>query len=478
MKKVLASVLAVALAAGSAVVGVSAQTSPMGDVSLDGQVSIKDATTIQKACAGLIELSGNQRKRADIDQNEKVNISDATALQRSLVGQFEMPDLPADPLSDENVQKAGDDAMADFSLKLLKSSRQKDQNVLVSPLSVMSALGMAQTGARGKTLSQMEQTLGISRDTLNRYCKNYINNTYVSDNPFMESSKFSIANSAWVNSSLPSLTLNSDYTNTIKENYNASIEKLPFDSNAVQKINGWVNDNTDGMIPSVIDDIDSESMMCLVNALAFDGKWARQFDLRWDVREDKFTNADSTKSDVEYLTSEENHYIKDTNAAGFYKYFSDYHYAFAAIVPDAGVTLKTYLDSLTGTKLRSLLKYAKNEPVDIELPKFKLDYSVLLKEPLQDMGITNAFSPQKADFSNMVTGAVYKPFISRVIHKTAIDVNEAGTKAAAVTAIIVEPGAAPEIIEPHKVYLNRPFLYMLIDTDTYTPFFIGAVDKL
>ena len=488
MKKLLASVLAVAITAGCAVVGVSAQASPMGDVTLDGQVSIKDATTIQKACANIFELNGNQRKRADIDQNNKVNISDATALQRALVGQFEMPDLPADPLNNDDVKGYGNQAMADFGVKLLQERRKEDSNVLVSPLSVMSALGMAQSGARGTTLSQMEQTLGISRDTLNRYCKNYIESVAepyerwdYSD--FLDPKKkivrkFSIANSAWFNSNMSPLSLSTDYTNTIKDYYNATVNTLPFDSSAKQKINGWVSENTDGMVPSIIDDISDDSMMYLVNALAFDGVWADRFDTEYDVDEGTFTNADNTKTTVEYLNSTEYNYIKDSNATGFYKIFGDYDYAFAAILPNKGTSLDDYVKSLTGSKVRSLLKNVKDEKTYIKLPKFRVEYGIEMSQTLQNMGMTNAFNATKADFSNMITSAPFKPYIGKVIHKTAIDVNETGTKAAAATAVEIIYGAAPEEVKPHEVYLTRPFVYMLINTKTHTPFFIGTMDDI
>ena len=471
MKKILASVLTLAIAAGSAVIGVSAQASPMGDVSLDGQVSIKDATTIQKACASLIELSGNQRKRADIDQNNKVNISDATALQRSLVGQFEMPDLPPDPLSDDNVENSGNLAMADFSVRLLQSRRESDSNVLVSPLSVMSALGMTQNGARGRTLSQMEQTLGISRDTLNRYCKSYGNNV---NNTDRNDDKLDVANSIWYNGNYQNMSLNQDFRNAVTDYYKASVNQLPFDNAATQKINGWVNDNTDGMIPKIIDEVDPFALMYLVNALAFDGKWSEPFDPEYQVHSGTFTNADKTTSYVNYMTCEEFSYLSDGKATGFIKQFTDHNYAFAALVPNEGTSLDTYVKSLTGSKVRSVLGNKKSEKTDIYLPKFKIEYGVELSETLKSMGMVNAFDPATADFSNMINSSSVRPYINRVIHKTAIDVNETGTKAAAATVVEMKDGATPE--EPHKVKLDRPFLYMLINTKTNTPFFIGTVD--
>ena len=197
------------------------------------------------------------------------------------------------------------------------------------------------------------------------------------------------------------------------------------------------------MIPSVIDDIDSDSMMCLVNALAFDGKWSEPFDPEYQVHSGTFTNADKTTSYVNYMTCEEFSYLSDGKATGFIKQFTDHNYAFAALVPNEGTSLDTYVKSLTGSKVRSVLENKKSEKTDIYLPKFKIESSV-------------------------------RPYINRVIHKTAIDVNETGTKAAAATIVEMKDGATPE--EPHKVKLDRPFLYMLINTKTNTPFFIGTVD--
>ena len=110
------------------------------------------------------------------------------------------------------------------------------------------------------------------------------------------------------------------------------------------------------------------------------------------------------------------------------------------------------------------------------MPKFKINYDTDLADVLQSLGMTDAFDEQYADFSGMISNTPFNPYIGSVIHKTVIDVNEIGTKAAAATSVEIKAGATPE--EPKEVKLTRPFIYMLINTKTNTPFFIGTVDEL
>lgn len=468
MKKIISAVLASVLAAGSAVCAAAAGGFQVGDVNFDGQVSIKDSTMIQKHCAGYFRFSDAQMKYADSDGNGKVNISDATHIQRRVAGYAQHK-----VYTDEEAAAAGNKSLANLGVTLLQKTREDSKNTLVSPLSVMYALAMTANGAKGTTLKQMEDTLGIELDGMNKFLKNYQSDVNA---PYCNDEKFSIANSIWCNTLYGQLTYNESFKNTVTDNYSAEIKDLPFDNAALNQINGWVKDNTDGMIENILDQINPQSYMYLVNALAFDAEWDEPYDPRYMVREGTFTNYDKSNSDVEYMSSEEFKYITDGTAQGFIKYFKSHNYAFAALVPSGEASLDDYVASLDGEKLVQTLSAVKEQKLEVKLPKFKADYGNDLAEILQDMGITQAFDPESADFSGMISNAPFNPCIGAVIHKTAIDVNEKGTKAAAATAVEIKAGATPE--EPIKLNFDRPFLYMLINTKTNTPFFIGTVDKL
>ena len=166
MKKIISAVLASVLAAGSAVCAAAAGGFQVGDVNFDGQVSIKDSTMIQKHCASYFRFSDAQMKYADSDGNGKVNISDATHIQRRVAGYAQHK-----VYTDEEAAAAGNKSLANLGVTLLQKTREDSKNTLVSPLSVMYALAMTANGAKGTTLKQMEDTLGIELDGMNKFLK-------------------------------------------------------------------------------------------------------------------------------------------------------------------------------------------------------------------------------------------------------------------------------------------------------------------
>ena len=167
------------------------------------------------------------------------------------------------------------------------------------------------------------------------------------------------------------------------------------------------------------------------------------------------------------MYSDEFHYIQDDNAEGFIKHYVDDKYAFVALLPNKDITVSEYVKSLDGSKLNQMLLNQEDTPVKAAMPKFKTEYSVEMPDILKSMGMTGAFSPS-ADFSKLGNGA----YIDAVTHKTFIDVNEEGTTAAAATYFVV----VREIVRTEKtVYLDRPFVYMIIDCQNNVPIFMGTV---
>ena len=187
--------------------------------------------------------------------------------------------------------------------------------------------------------------------------------------------------------------------------------------------------------------------------------------------------ADGTRQDVDMMHSEEYTYLEDDLATGFIKYYKDRRYAFVAMLPNEGVTISQYVDSLTGEHLRELLNNPQDLTVFASIPKFETEYDIEMSEVLQEMGMTDAFDWQVADFSRLGTYNVdgMNICINRVLHKTFISVSEQGTRAGAATAVEMVAEGAMEIVEFKEVVLDRPFVYMLIDCETNLPFFIGTM---
>ena len=374
---------------------------------------------------------------------------------------------PRDNLPTANADDFGS-VIADFGVRLFKQSFEADKNTLISPLSVLSALAMTANGADSETLSQMESVLGANVDTLNAYVKSYIDAL-----PVSEKSKLSLANSIWFTDDTR-FTVNEDFLQTNADYYRADIYKAPFNSATCRDINSWVKEKTDGMITKVLDNIPADAIMYLINALAFEAEWQEIYE-KYQVSDAIFTTEDGGERTVDMMYSDEYGYLESESATGFIKYYKQSKYAFAALLPNENVSLSDYVASLNGGELYEMLSNPMGATVEAGLPKFEFEYSCEMADILAAMGMPDAFNPDIADFTKLGSSTRGNIFISRVLHKTYISVAEKGTKAGAVTVIEMKDAAAAIPIEPKRVILDRPFLFMLIDTETNLPFFIGTV---
>ena len=381
-----------------------------------------------------------------------------------------MKNVPAKAVDVLPNMDAGAAATADFGVRLFQTSMEEGKNTLISPLSVLYALAMTANGADGETLAQMEKVLGMDVDNLNSYMLAYLDLL-----PESKDYKMSLANSIWFKDD-PNFAVEQSFLQTNADYYGAGAYKAAFDEGTRNDINNWVKEHTDGMIPEIIDEIPDEAIMYLVNALAFDAKWADEYE-EHQIREGRFTMENGTRQDVDMMHSEEYTYLEDDLATGFIKYYKDRKYAFVAMLPNEGVSVSQYVDSLTGEHLRELLNNPQDLTVFASIPKFETEYDIEMSEVLQEMGMTDAFDWQVADFSRLGTYNVdgMNICIKRVLHKTFISVSEQGTRAGAATAVEMVAEGAMEIVEFKEVVLDRPFVYMLIDCETNLPFFIGTM---
>ena len=230
------------------------------------------------------------------------------------------------------------------------------------------------------------------------------------------------------------------------------------------------------MIPSILDRIPDDTVMYLINALAFDAEWEEPYKKN-QVYDESFTTAGGDKKEVPFMHSEEARYIEDENATGFIKYYKNCQFAFAAILPNEDLSPADYLQSLSGEHLYDMIRNPEVCAVITSAPKFKTEYSVEMSEILMAMGMSQAFDDSEADFGKIGSYNGDNLYISRVLHKTFIDVDEKGTKAGAATAVEMNGKSAPmEPVEPKTVFRTRPFIYMLIDCGTGIPFFIGLMN--
>lgn len=398
-------------------------------------------------CAMAVNLTGCTMKVQTKNLMEGVTPNEVNAL---------------DDLSTQNAD------VTDFAIRLFKASEESGKNTLISPLSVLCALAMTANGAEEETLEQMEALLGITAEELNLYLYSYMKNL-----PQGDKYKLSLANSIWFTED-ERFTVNQDFLQTNADYYGADIYKAAFDNQTCKDINNWVKEKTDEMIPEILDEIPVDAIMYLVNALAFEAEWSEIYEKN-QVREGVFTKEDGTKQNADFMYGMESAYLEDEKAAGFMKYYKGSKYAFVAMLPNEGVSVSEYIASLNSESVNALLTNPQHTTVHTAIPKFETEYAVEMSEILKTMGMTKAFDSDNAEFEGLGTSTAGNIFISRVIHKTFISVGEKGTKAGAATVVEMTDGAVAEPREPKKIYLDRPFVYMLVDCENKIPFFIGTM---
>ena len=459
-----------------------------GDADLNGTVDLADLTTIAK-----YNLSNSSYPlknetafaNADINNDGKVDGLDVSALIESQLGKEYVTsaqtdktvELTADlkPLSIQSAKPSAkfEDSQMDFAVSFLKESMKTNSNTLVSPYSAAQALAMVANGAGNNTLKEIMDVMGggMSINEFNESMTGF-NNDLTND----EKCRLLTANSIWYRND-NSFAADKNFLLKNKSCYDAQIFAAPMDQSTVNDVNSWVSEHTDGMIPKITNSFDPATVMALINAVTFDAEWLYPY--YGSAKAEKyFTAADGSKQDAEVLskdTTDSNAYFEDDEAKGFMQYYKGGKYAFAAILPNEGISADKYVEGLTGKKLSALLGSAHHGTrMKTSMPKFTIDCDNNLNDVLMDMGIKEAFN-DSADFSKMGRSELGNLCIGDALQKTHIEVDENGTKAAAATFDEIIPVC---YIEPKEVILNRPFVYAIVDTQTNIPIFMGILNTL
>ncbi len=363
-----------------------------------------------------------------------------------------------------------------FGVKLLSKLGEiedENDNIFISPLSISMALGMVLHGARNETQQEMKETLefhNLSIDEINHSYRGLLDLL-----PYVDPSiEMIIANSVWYRYTFPVLE---EFIETNKKYFDAEVQALDFDKpEASQIMNNWVNRKTNGHIDEIVpDDIDPLTVMYLINAIYFKGDWTYQFD-RDDTREADFTLPDGTTKKVQMMQQE--------NAFRMYRSldvnilelpYGDEHYSMIIILPPRDVSIHEFTGSITAEKWQEWMNMIPDKGRDgsmVYLPRFTLEYKKSLPEVLKALGMELAFIPHLADFSGVYdqTKEPRNAYISDVMHKTFVDVNEEGTEAAAATSVEVSLTSMPP-----QFRVDRPFLMAIRENSSGTILFIGKI---
>lgn len=370
-------------------------------------------------------------------------------------------------------------------LSVLKKSSKSD-NLFISPLSISQALKMALNGAGGKTKDQMVATLELQKVASNLVNKQDQEMVKIITTPPTElikqmkqyggtgdpTFKLTVANSLWGNKNI---VFNPSFIANCTAAYNAEVRSMDFaDPRTVSTINQWTSIRTAGKIPSIIDRLTTQDLLVLLNAVYFKAAWKDEF-RKEATKPMAFLTASGSSKKVPTMNRQDHMSYLDAQTFQMVGLpYADNNTEMYVILPKGKATVDSVLRGFTDTSYTSVTKTFDYKLVEIFLPKFKFDYSKKLQMPLGQMGMQAAFSPSDADFKKMILKGP-NPYISAVIHKSYVDVNEEGTEAAAVTAVSAAGGGMPQAEQKVVMKVDHPFLFFIVNKRTNAIIFLGIV---
>lgn len=345
-------------------------------------------------------------------------------------------------------------------------------NIFLSPTSASMALGMTLNGAAGTTLDSMRAALAVSGapiEEINAGYRGLIDLLRGLDTRV----DFAIANSIWARAGMPFAQA---FLDAGRNSFDAEIRTLDFSApSTLTAINQWVNDKTKGKIPTILDQIASGEVMFLINAIYFKGSWRLAFDPK-RTRNLPFHAADGSTRDVATmdLGPEPLRYAATAGHEMVELPYGNGAFAMTLLLPAPGRSLANLTDGLDAARWAEWTGALSEHKIGLMLPRFRLEYKRELNGDLSALGMRIAFDPDRADFSRMLGGSsAGNLYITKVLQKTFVDVNEEGTTAAAATSVGIGVTSAPATIQ-----FDRPFLFAIRERLSGTILFLGQVVKL
>ena len=371
-------------------------------------------------------------------------------------------------LSDKStsiIQSNNDFGIASF--KKVLSAEEENQNILISPLSISQALSMTLNGARENTAEEMKNVLGfgsMNGEEINSSNKEIID-ALIPHDPKVE---LNVANSIWYRKGYSVLN---DFITTNENFYNAEVSALDFSAGekAKKTINNWVDDKTNGKIDEIVEEINSDHIMFLINAIYFNASWKFKFEKSATSDRDFFLEDGTTiqvptmfiSTDLETSYQPNFQMVKIPYGSGkFYMLL---------LVPDSENSVSDITENLTATTLDNWLGTMHKSKTDLYLPRFEFEYKKKLNDPLIEMGMPEAFS-NFANFSGINPANNLK--ISKVLHKSFIKTDEKGTEAAAVTSVEI---SLTSVGPNGGLHVDKPFIFFIMEEDTNSILFCGKV---
>lgn len=361
------------------------------------------------------------------------------------------------------------DFASTLSLELYRQLGERTDNWLVSPFSLQCALGMLSNGANGETHDEILYTLGLSQysqEEVNAYFKKLIEGLHTVNSAITVKA----ANSVWGNAGVP---LKEDFQKMNIENYCAMVSQLDFsDPSAVDQINAWCNQTTEGLIPSILEEVNPTATVYLLNSLYFKARWESEFAPE-KTQEGDFNTSSGKVVKADFMQTQrmaayvENEWFTSTSLS-----YQNDSYVMRLILPQPEISIDQVLQALSESD-ENLWKNTILADINLKMPRFALENKLDLVSTLQALGMEKVFT-NEADFSSMSDISTY---ISLVQQATRLKVDEEGSEGAAVTVI---EGYLSDLMRPLPeeevdFFLDRPFLFQIIESSTGTVLFMGQV---
>jgi len=379
-------------------------------------------------------------------------------------------------------QRAFVDYNTDFSFRLFRTISnmpEGQKSSIISPISVTYVLGMLNDGAAGKTSGEITSVLGFGEGNtkaVNEFCKTLIDEAPKTD----PSVTLEIANTI-ISNKKRNVQLEEQYAQDMRQYYSAQLSSFDFSKSAeaVGKINAWCKDKTHGIIPQILkeDELDPNALLVLMNAIYFKATWTDKFDPK-DTRDETFTTTDGQQFKLPMMHRKA-HILAARNDVFTMidlPYGSGDRWSMKVMLPNDGKTIYDVIQSLDKTSWKELQYGSREVIADVKIPRFTTKFDTDLIEPLKAMGAPSMFIGDVAEFPNISTNYKHGLYVALMKQNAAIEVNEEGTKASAVTIATVGltsagPAPLPDNIDFH---CDRPFVYVIQESTSGVVFFVGT----
>jgi serpin B len=354
----------------------------------------------------------------------------------------------------------------------LQKTQPGTDNIFVSPLSLHMDLGMLLNGANGETYTQLQNAMnlnGLSISDINQAYQTLLQDLPKADNLV----NLALANSMWYKYNF---SVKASYSGTLENYFQAAVYPSLFKQPAVDSINNWASKNTNGKINNIMTSIDSATVMFLINALYFKGDWVSQFD-KSATKPQTFNLEDGTTKQVQMMSQNNAfHYASTGTYAALRLPYGNGQFSMTILLPWQGNKIEDVMNNFTANDWNAFQQDTSKISVNVFLPRFQIPtYNVDLISTMQSMGVTDAFSGIKADFSNVsAISALGELYVGLMKQFTYLNVDETGTEAAAVTVIGMEelslgPATPPSFICDH------PFGIIISENTSNTILFMGRI---